>query len=380
MKFTNFKLTLAVLSLCCAFTSCSDDDDDDYLDDTNSKVELARPRAFILNEGSITMNNAGIEYFNPSKSDDIISDIYFVQNGQRLGDVGQDMIEYNGYMYVSVYNSNYLAKLNAAGVQVAARYFADEPLLQAGIRYLAAEDGYIYASFYGGVVAKISADDLEVVATLQTTGKNLEGVAIEDNYLYVANSYERVTNPETGKNTYNYFKDVLVIDLKNFTYKETVTVDSNPNKVAEEDDKIFVISNDYSQESYVLQMIEPRNANKVTRIGYATNFAAGDDMLYIVDSRTDYSSKPYVTTNTFKSYDINTGKLNETSFLKNAPAELTTASVYSMAVNEDNGDIYINVTNYKESNGDVYRFRRDGSFVEKFDCGGQNPKAMVFFE
>ncbi|MCM1519939.1 MAG: hypothetical protein NC098_04060 [Lachnoclostridium sp.] len=379
MKITNFKLTLAMLSLCCAFTSCSDDDDD-YLDDSNSKVELARPRAFILNEGSINMNNAGIEYFNPSKSGDIISDIYFTQNAQRLGDVGQDMIEYNGYIYVSVYGSNYLAKLNAAGVQVAACYFANEPLLQAGIRYIAAEDGYIYASFYGGVVAKISADDLKVVATLQTTGKNLEGVAIEDDYLYVANSYERVTNPETGKNKYNYFKEVLVIDLKNFTYKETVTVDSNPNKVAEEDDKIFVVSNDYSQESYVLQMIEPRNGNKVTRIGYATNFAAGDDMLYMVDSRTDYSSKPYVTTNTFKSYDIKSGKLNETSFLKNAPAELTTASVYAMAVNEDNGDIYILVTQYSAANGDVYRFNRDGSFVEKFDCGGQNPRAMVFFE
>ena len=103
-------------------------------------------------------------------------------------------------------------------------------------------------------------------------------------------------------------------------------------------------------------------------------------MLYLVDSRTDYSSKPYVTTNTFSSYDIKSGRLNQTSFLKNAPAELTNASVYMMTVDDETGDIYIGVTHYSDSNGDMYRFKKDGTFVEKFDCGGQNPKAAVFFD
>ncbi len=66
------------------------------------------------------------------------------------------------------------------------------------------------------------------------------------------------------------------------------------------------------------------------------------------------------------------------SFLKDAPAELSTASVYMMAVDDKTGEIYIGTTNYSASNGDIYRFKRDGSFVEKFDCGGQNPKAAVF--
>ena len=44
------------------------------------------------------------------------------------------------------------------------------------------------------------------------------------------------------------------------------------------------------------------------------------------------------------------------------------------------GDIYIGVTFYSNSNGTMYRFDRNGNFVEKFDCGGQNPKTMVFID
>lgn len=127
-------------------------------------------------------------------------------------------------------------------------------------------------------------------------------------------------------------------------------------------------------------MIDPDNNNAVTEIGYATNMAAGDDMLYIVDSRTDYSNWSAVTTNnTFSSYDIKSGRLNTASFLKNAPVELATSSISMMTVSDSTGDIYIGVTNYSDSNGVMYRFKNDGSYVGKFDCGGQNPRDAVFF-
>lgn len=362
------------------FTSCSDDNDEPKWNDDDSKVELPESRMFILNEGTMSSNNASISLYNPGEGEPkFVSDIFFDQNGSRLGDVGQCMISYGKNVYVSVYGSNYIVKLNTACVEEERTLFSSDPELQGGVRYLAAEDGYVYASFYGGIVAKIDANTLKVVAKLKTPGANLEGVAIENDCLYVANSYERTTDPETGKNKYNYFKDVFVIDLNTFSLKETLVVEQNPNKLLEEDDKLFLISWNYGRESYVLQMIDPAAANKVTEIGYATNMAAGDDMLYLVDSRTDYSVKPYVTTNTFSSYDIKSGRLNTASFLKNAPAELATSSVYMMAVSDYNGDIYIGVTNYSASNGVMYRFKSDGSYVGKFDCGGQNPRDAVFF-
>ncbi len=349
--------------------------------DDDSKVELPESRMYILNEGTMSANNSSISLYNPGEGEPkFVADIFFDQNGSRLGDTGQCMIKYGKNIYVSVYGSNYIVKLNTACVQEARTLFSEDPELQGGVRYLAAEDGYVYASFYGGIVAKIDANTLKVVAKLKTPGANLEGVAIENDCLYVANSYEISKNPETGQNDYIYKKDLFVVDLHTFTLKETIVVEQNPNKLLEEDDKLFLISWNYGRESYVLQMIDPDNNNAVTEIGYATNMAAGDDMLYIVDSRTDYSNWSAVTTNnTFSSYDIKSGRLNTASFLKNAPVELATSSISMMTVSDSTGDIYIGVTNYSDSNGVMYRFKNDGSYVGKFDCGGQNPRDAVFF-
>ncbi len=375
MRIRSFLLgAMCTLGLGMVLPSCSDDDNG--WDDGDSKVELPDSRVYILNEGSIGMNNAGIAFYNPQDGS-IIDDIFYRQNDSGLGDTGQSMIRYNGSIYVAVYGSNYIARLNAACVQEKRTLFSSDPDLQGGVRYIAAEDGYIYASFYGGIVAKIDAATLEVKAKLKGLGANLEGVAICDDNLYVANSYEIVFNPATNKNDYVYKKEVKVIDLKTFSLKETLTVAQNPNKLVEEDDNVFLISWDYFDESYVLQRIEPKSNNKVSKIGYATDMAAGDDVIYLVDSRTDWSTR--TTTNTFSYYDINAGRLVGTSFLKDAPAELTSKSISMMAVSEENGDIYIGTTVWAEGNGTMYRFRKDGTFVEKFDCGGQNPKTAVFF-
>lgn len=369
----------AVMVSGAVFTSCSDDDEPKWNDD-DSKIELPASRMYILNEGTMSQNNACISFYNPGEGEPkFIADIFFDQNGSRLGDCGQSMIEYDKNIYVAVYNSNYIVKLNTACVEQARTLFSSDPDLQGGVRYLAADNGYIYASFYGGVVAKINANNLKVEAKLKNLGANLEGVAIEDGCLYVANSYEITVDATTGNNIYNYFKDVQVIDLRTFTLKETLVVEQNPNQLVEEDGKLFLISWNFYRESYVLSMIDPADNNKVTELGYATNMTAGDDMLYIVDSRTDYSVNPYVTTNTFATYDIKSGTLKKETFLKNAPAELATASIHMMRVNEYTGDIYIGVTNYSASNGVMYRFKSDGSYVTKFDCGGQNPRDAVFF-
>lgn len=380
MQIRKLTSLLAIAAICsCSTTSCSDDDDNSWSDE-GSKVELPKTRMFILNEGMWNQNNAGIAFYAPNDDAQMIDDIFYRQNGIRLGDNGQALIEYDDALYVSVSGSKYIAKLNAAGVEEARVSFANDPDLKGGNRYLAADDGYVYVSFYGGWVAKFKASDLSLVAKVQTGGANLEGLTIEDDVLYVANSYEQTSDPTTGYSNFIYKTEVYTIDLRSFTQGKTVTVNQNPNQLTEAGDKVFLISWDYSEPSYVLQLIDPKAGNSVKKLGYATNMAADDerDILYLVDSRTDYSVYPYATTNTFSSYDVRTGTLSQTSPLKNAPAELSTASVYSMAVDDRTGELYVMTTNYAASNGDVYRFDRSGNFVERFDCGGQGPKAAVF--
>ena len=341
---------LCMLAVSVSLSSCSDDNGNN----------------FFLNEGSYNGNNAGISFYAPNGDADFISDIYSYQNDAKLGDTGQCMIEYEGEIYVAVYGSNYLAKLNSAGVEQQRLSFVTDPELSAGIRYLAAEDGYIYASFWGGVVAKINAQTLKVESKLTELGDNLEGVAICKDMLYVANS----CTPDWSA----YHKEVKVIDLNTFTLKETLTVDLNPNTLIEEEDKIFLISwGNYVDVGYSLQMIDPNNNNQVTPLGEITKMGAGNDMLYLT-----YSSYTNPETKFF-SYNIRTGQMDQTSFLKDIPAELKTSSIYMIAVDDEyNGDIYISTTDYK-TNGTIYRFKKDGTFVEKFDAGGISPNSAVFF-
>ena len=130
-----------------------------------------------------------------------------------------------------------------------------------------------------------------------------------------------------------------------------------------------------------MQLIDPQQGNKVTELGYASHVAVRDNMLYVVDSRVDYSNWPETSANnTFYTYNVSTNTKNEASFLKNAPEELATAVVYMIEVNDDNGDIYIGTAGHSNQNGNIYRFRADGTFVETFDCGGQNPKTAIFLD
>lgn len=367
---------LCMLALGVSFASCSDDDEEDSWNDEGSTVTLPRERMYILNEGTMGQNNSTLSFYAPNGDADFISDIYKLQNGAGLGDTGQDMLEYEGAIYVSVNGSNRLVKLNAAAVEQNSVEFKNDPDLQAGIRYIAAEDGYIYASFYGGVVAKINANTLQVEQKLTGLGANLEGIAIENGQLYVANSYGI-----TPDGAYVYYKEVFVIDLRTFKLSTTLTVEENPNTLLEEDDRLYLISWNYNREQYVLQQIDPQQGNKVTELGYASHVAANNHLLYVVDSRVDYSNWPETSANnTFYTYDVNTGTANRTSFLKDAPKELNTAVIYMIEVNDDNGDIYIGTTGHSNQNGDIYRFRADGTFVEKFDCGGQNPKTLLFMD
>ena len=374
MKLKNLLFgMLCMLALATLATACSDDNDG--LDDSGSTVALPEHRVFILNEGTNKQNNAGILFYDPSGKVATISDIFKKQNSASLGDTAQDMIEYKGSIYVSVYGSNYLAKLNAAGVEQATVSFVNDADLAAGIRYIAAEGGYIYASFYGGAVAKINASTLKVEGKLTGLGDNLEGVAICNNKLYVCDSY-RVEGTK-----YIYNKQLVVIDLSTFTKNGSLEVATNPNCLLEEDDKLFLISWDYSSYAgYVLQMIEPAAGNKVTQIGNATYMAAEDGILYLVNSIPDFSNYPETSTvNTFFTYNIATGAVSNSTFLKNAPEELLSTSLYMMEIDDETDDIYVGTTFYSAGNGNIYRFKKDGTFVEKFDCGGQNPKTLVSF-
>ena len=150
MKFRNLFLSaLCGLAVSTAFTSCSDDKYDPF--EYGSNVALPEHRGLVLNEGSFQKNNASIAFFDAvmDTTTKAANDLYLIQNKKQLGDTGQDLIVEDNNIYVSVYGSSYVAKLNKAGIEQARKAFGSD-LGQP--RYLAECDGFIYVTTYGGYV------------------------------------------------------------------------------------------------------------------------------------------------------------------------------------------------------------------------------------
>jgi hypothetical protein len=148
----------------------------------------------------------------------------------------------------------------------------------------------------------------------------------------------------------------------------------NPDHIIKANDRVFVqgygAAYDYPWGELNL------STGKFTPIGNASSWTEYDDVIYLVNSVTDWST--YTTTNYFFTYNAKTSKLSEWK-LSGAPAALASTSVYGMSTNKKTGDIYIMTTDFV-NNGKVYHVKKDGTFVKSFDSTGVNPRKIVFLD
>ena len=325
---------------------------------------VSRPDVFILCEGLYQANNADITVY---KSDSMLctGEYYLKQNGQYLGDTGQDILYHNGCLYVSVYGSSYVAKLNLDGEELGRYSFSAE---EGQPRYLAAEGDYLYVTLYSGRVAKMKAADLSVV-DYAPVGMNPEGIVVYKDQLLVANS--------GWGNVVCCDSTLTVIDLERFEPVGQVKVEHNPQSLMVVGDSVFLLAygKDYCMTIQSVNVAE-RTARTIT---HATKAVAYEGVLYLCNSVTDWTT--YETSNTFFTYDVESGVVGAESFLQGDTEEVTSNSVYMMEVNPKNGEIYIGLSGNKfVSSGMVHRYSIDGELIHRFDVQGANPNQAAFVE
>lgn len=363
MKFRSIFMTvLCSLLLSTTFTACSDDDDDaPGRNDEGSKLELPSERVYVLNSGSYNANNAGITFYDPNGTLATIDDIFYKQNNAKLGDTAQDMIEYNGNIYVTVYGSQYITMLNEAGVEQARYAFTEE---QGQPRYLTAEDGKIYVTLYSGNVARLDAQTL-AFEKMVAVGSNPEHIIEHNGKIYCVNS------------GWGYDNRMSIIDTQTFSTAEQVEIFGNPEYIVEAGDKIVIQGYGGAYPNYTYPVVVYNEADKSYKeIGKGTMLAEYNDIVYVIHLVTDYSTN--TSEQTFYTYNPKTDQVNNTPFIQ-VPDDLKGKIIYSLDINDHNGDIYITTTDYV-TNGDVYRFKNDGTFIEKFESGGMNPIKLVFIK
>ena len=331
MKFRSLFLSaLCGLAVSTAFTSCSDDGYDPF--EYGSNVALPEHRGLVLNEGSYQKNNASIAFFDAvmDTTTKAANDLYLIQNKKQLGDTGQDLIVEDNNIYVSVYGSSYVAKLNKAGIEQARKAFGSD-LGQP--RYLAECDGFIYVTTYGGYVVKLNANDLSEAGKV-AVGPAAERIDEENGILYVACG-----------NTLDYTADkrMFIINTKNFTDAATKSVDvcDNTQIVCATDNYVFIQGYGADWTNTPLWVYNIKSGKPEDTGEYATYVIEGenDNKAFAVFSKTDWET--YETINTYFVYDASTKtKTDVTSKITSAASALANATIYSLSEGE-NGSFYI---------------------------------------
>ena len=370
------KLRSLLFSAACAvalgicFTSCDDDDNDDDNGGGSTPFESV---AYLLQEGNKGDNNATIALLQRDEKGEMLSDgeYYETTNGKKLGDLGHDMITYEGRIYVTVSGSRYIAKLDKNCKELA-RYSFEES--EGDPRRIAAHDGKLYVTLYSGQVARLDTASLakEDILPIAESGVCLEGIAVRDNDIYVANTYLATT--------WEYLNTVTVIDAATFTIKDKIETVINPEVLLASGNNVFLISRgDYFLVPNMLQRIMPDGSTDT--IAVASKMVVADKKMYLINSETVYSEdfNTSETTNTFFTYSLDTNELSNESFLSDIPQELQSDIIYLLEIDPKNADIYIGTTDYKNT-GTIYRFTAGGKLLESFDSEGLNPSKMLFLE
>ena len=359
--------TLCSLMMGAGFASCADEFDEWEQPDPDP---LAKNLTYILNEGLWGANNASISsFFEIDGTPNVTANYYEVINGQKMGDLANAMMEEDDNIYVVLNGSKYVAKLDMTTKEQARYTFPEgegEP------RCIDVEDDYAYVTQYGGQVSKFNIKDMTLAGTFKG-GDNLEGIVEKDGKLYVANTWKL-----DGSNNYVYNKEILVIDAKTMTQTGTISVVDNPENMYEIDDQIYVISRgNYLDVPAALQIINTQTGTSKVIFNDVEKITKGHNG-YIYGICSTYDAM-WQLSNSFFIYNPKGNEVSETSFLKDAPALFSSATIYLLEVDEKTGYIYVGIS-YQENNGTIYQFDQTGKLLRQFDSGGINPSAMIFID
>lgn len=350
MKSKNLIYLFFSLLLVTSLSSCADDEPI-VANDFETGV-------FIVNEGNFNEGDGSISHFDPS-TDEVKFNIFSQNNEEQpLGDVVQSMTIDGETGYIVVNNSNKVEVVNYETMESMAT-IEDVSLP----RYMAVEGekGYLseWVSFSEtGRVSVINTSDYSVSKSIPV-GFGAEYLLIKNNMLYVSNSNENT---------------VSVIDLTSETVTKTLAVSNSPKFIKEDaNGKLWVICAGGYNEDW-----SPANDGALVRIDPATNsvektleFGANVSGKMALNPSQDVIY--YSMGNAIYAFDIASTSLPANPLITNE----NIIGTYGIGVNPTNGIIYVADNAGFQSNGLVYRFQPDGTFIDSFEAG-RAPNGFVF--
>lgn len=331
---------------------------------------------FLLNEGNMGSNKATLDYFD-YETGVYTRNIYAERNPDvalELGDVGNDLAIYGSKLYAVINCSNLVEVMDAS----TARHISDIQI--PNCRYLAFDGNYAYVSSYAGpvdinpeyrrgIVVKIDTASLTIADTC-TVGYQPEEMVVVNGRLYVANS--------GGYMAPDYDSTVSVIDLATFEVIREIDVAPNLHQMKIGGDGMIYVSSrgDYYGLQSSTFIIDPSTDEVVEELPLLQNsdMAVKGDSIYVISHSWSNITLDYKTGYAiFDTQDRVT--VNRNFITDGTESEITTP--YCIAVNPENGDIFLTDAKDHVTPGMIHCYGQDG--VRKWSAvTGDIPAHIAF--
>lgn len=318
---------------------------------------------FVLNEGNFQFSNASLTFYDP-EADTVANNLFYKVNNAPLGDVAQSMALADGKLYIVVNNSNYIYKVDAnTMVCDTTKPFKLTDFYSPREMHIVAPNKAYVSDLMGTTLWVVNPQDMTHAGSI-AMGKSTEKMVQIGNELYVSN-WSNYYVPGMEKNT------VQVVDINNDVKVAEIQVGKEPNCMAvDRNGHVWVLCEgatwEADGENPTLWEIDPMQKTATQRYEF-------DGSAMILKANASGSALYVVYNNEVRRFDIAASALSE-SFSIAAPEGGT---FYNMAVNPQNGDLYVTDAKNYMMNGAVYRYSDDGVLLSSFDAG-IIPNAMLF--
>lgn len=348
--------------LAFSFFACSDDENEIII-----PPQISTSGFYILNQGANNEDAANLAFYD-FETQQLSKDVFKNQNGKKLGDTGQDLLIYGSKMYISVTGSRriYVTDLKGKLLKTANNEEAIITLKEGDIAQephsLISYQGKVYASFYGGCIARIDTTSFALEKTVPV-GLYPEKMVIVNNNLYVTNRSGYNVDPST-----NIYK----IDLAAFSTATPITVGLNPTQIcADKVGNLFIAcGGNWTKETTVFQMLAantttPKTITKESIMSMALDNSKNRILII-------YSLAPNYMTSKLAYYDLTKNEFVDKSFL-----EGEYPSAFNITIDPRDNKIYLNTSAWGEIS-QLHIFTPEGKHIQSMKTEGDYPTGVYF--
>lgn len=344
-----------IIILALYFAACNKVDKKPVTIDLENKIGL-----LVLNEGLFQQNNSSLSWIDLIE-EKIENDVFKSINNRPLGDTGNDMIKYGQKIYIAINNSSTLEVIDQKTLKSLKHIQLNYQGKSQQPRQLTTANGKVYISSFDGYVNILDTTSLSILDRIKV-GKNPEGIAVNDDFLFVANS--------GGLNFPNYDSTVYKIDLTTNQVVDSFIVGSNPGNIITIENKGLYVSvrGDYANNPTTLKYIDLEN-NIINDLQIsATSFLKYDNKLYLgyYDHNSNMSA--------IKEMNISSQIVVNENIIENIQIN----TLYGMAIREH--QLFLSDANHYTNQGKILVFNLNTLNIDQVFDVGLNPSKSILIQ